>query len=83
MQVRHICYVYNNLHCYVYDIFKYIVMENTGKTVAVKKHYSPVAVQGRTVSQEEVIVLLLPLHFTSFFQQLYVYNNHIVMFIMF
>ena len=54
-----------------------------GKTVNVKKHYSSVAVQGRAVSQEEVIVLLLPLHFTSFFQQLYVYNNHIVMFIMF
>ena len=54
-----------------------------GKTVTVKKHYSSVAVQGRAVSQEEVIVLLLPLHFTSFFQQLYVYNNHITMFLMF
>ena len=54
-----------------------------GKTVNVKKHYSSVAVQGRAVSQEEVIVLLFPLHFTLFFQQLHVYNNHIVMFLMF
>ena len=31
VQVRHICYVYNNLHCYVYNIFNYTVMEITEK----------------------------------------------------
>ena len=37
VQVRHICYVYNNLHCYVYNIFKYILMENTGKNSQCQK----------------------------------------------
>ena len=37
VQVHHICYVYNNLHCYVYNIFKYILMENTGKNSQCQK----------------------------------------------
>ncbi len=83
VQVHYICYVYNNLHCYVYNIFKYIVSENTGKNSHCQKALfisSSSRTGGESRRGDRAVT---PIAFQLIFQQLYVYNNHIVMFIMF